>query len=303
MQRAWKAMKLAHILRIKEAIMYGINDMQVKLFDYVDSQYCTLESIGNSKKRFKDDFLTQDYTFKINVFTIIENDADFSELFNELWKEFTNLDKWWNNSNTCIQVEWNKELPVEHIKQEDEHEIATEMFEAWKAGLTDSQKKHVTKFTDPFFQIQLLEKNDSTRNRIDEWHIDCDYGLSKYQGDEIILVWTDCGEKENESCGTLFVDNSFIFELENCQSWKKINAQFIPLMRRHLECSEYTAKIIKENFKREFVKILEKNMISSNTTITHVKQRHIANVPCQHLHRSSNKTTKYRNHIVISVYS
>lgn len=203
----------------------------------------------------------------------------------------------------CVQVEWNKKFPVEHIRKEDEHEIATEIFEAWKAGLTDSQKERVKKFTVPFFQIQLLEKNDSIRNRIGEWHLDCKYGLSKYQGDEIILVWTDCGESDNESCGTLFVDNSFIFELENCQPWKNINTQFIHFMQKHLECSKDAAIRIQKQFEREFIQILQNNMISGNTPITHVKQRHIANVPCQHLHRSSNKTTKYRNHIVVSVYS
>lgn len=53
MQRAWKAMKLAHILKIKEAIIYGINEVKVKLFEHIDSRYCTLLSKGMSKRKLK----------------------------------------------------------------------------------------------------------------------------------------------------------------------------------------------------------------------------------------------------------
>jgi hypothetical protein len=301
MRRAWKAMKLAHILKIKEAILYSLNKLHVKVFEVIESQYCTLLSKGMSKTKLGDRFLTQDYKFKINLLTMIENDVHFSNMLNALWKEFTDLNKWWNNSNMCIQVEWNKQLPLEEIRKEDEHKIASEMFEAWKAGLTESQKKHVAKFTTPNFVVQLLEENDTKKDRVGEWHLDCEYGHPRYQGNELILVWTDCGEKDNESCGTLFVDNSFIFELQSCQPWKNINTHFIKFVQKNLGCSEDTAKRIQRAFESEFINILRNNMISSGTPITHVKHRHIANVPCQHLHRSSNKTTKYRNHIVISV--
>lgn len=298
-------MRLAHAVRIQEALLSAMQSLECTILEDIRQSsgcnYFSLVRSGQYKRNVRGAILGPSYTFRIHLLKIIEDDSVLSQLFSNFWVDFLKADNWWNNSGTCTQVAWNKSLPVKKIEKQDETILAQEMFEAWKSGLTTWQKQKIEKFKSPRFEVQLLECDDTKRDRIEDWHLDCDYGLSKNEMDELILVWTDSGESEGDGCGTLYVDNSFIFRLSRSKSWDDINNNFESLIQTRLRCSATTAKTIKLTFKAYVVNTLQKYMVTSFSNISHVKQRHIANVPCQHLHRSSNKPTKYRNHIVVSV--